>query len=445
MLYQFINEVYGQLRGYGRRMIRRQVLVNARLSRDESDRIATSLFHQRVREAIGLFPAYAEKVRAYRGGLPGENEDIVPDELPVWTRKDQNALFNALVAPPIRGSFVHSTGGSTGVPTRFYVTRESYEWRMAVANRGYSWAGAEEGRRSYYIWGVPMKAPPFGDRFKKKLSNKLQRRRFFDSFLFGDDKKRKCCGEINRYMPESLVGYAGRLVELARFVEQNPDALSWRARTVVTAAEGLHHEDRELLARRLGDEVFMSYGSREFMLIGMECRHHGGYHISSDNLLVEVVDENGKSLPHGEPGRIVVTDLRNAANPFVRYEIGDLGVMARDACPCGLPFPILDRVEGRIQEVLHTTAGNTLTSLFVPHLMKEFEWVKGYQIIQEETNRIRVRLVCDALPAEKNLLPMIDQFRKTLGQDMIILFERTCELEATANGKTPAVIVRMNR
>src|SRR6185312_8897718 len=105
-------------------------------------------------------------------------------------------------------------------------------------------------------------------------------------------------------------------------------ALHWKARTLVSTAETLQCGQRELLESQLAHEVFDSYGSREFMNIATECSHHAGYHMASDNLRVEVVDRNGKPVDAGVEGRIVVTDLHNAASPFIRYEVGDNGVMA---------------------------------------------------------------------------------------------------------------------
>mgnify|MGYP000390950942 CR=1 FL=1 len=67
--------------------------------------------------------------------------------------------------------------------------------------------------------------------------------------------------------------------KLARYVRDHRDRLRWRAPTLVTAAEGLHPGQRALLEDTITDEVFQSYGSREFMLIGMECRCHAGYHV----------------------------------------------------------------------------------------------------------------------------------------------------------------------
>jgi phenylacetate-CoA ligase len=368
--YAFFSGAYGQLRGYGRRRIRRQVERNAGLSAAELAAAAQRGFEQRVRIALQRFPEYARVVELAGQRMP-EGAELLPSSLPAWTRTNQRRLFESLAGPPVPGSFIHSTGGSTGEPLRFYVTRESFEWRTAVSDRGYSWAGAEEGRRSFYVWGTPIRAPRPLTRLKQNVHHGLQRRTYFDSFNFGDAEKEACCRAINRVKPRAIVGYAGNLIELPRFAGGARGLLAWRSDAVVTAAEGLQPGGRELLEQHLGRAVFMSYGSREFMLIGMECAEHRGYHLATDNLLVEVADEAGRPLPPGETGRILITDLHNAANPFIRYEIGDLGALmpADYRCPCGRPFPLLARVEGRAQEVIELPDGSRLTALFIPHLM----------------------------------------------------------------------------
>jgi len=429
--------------GYNRLGIRKESARNVRLGKAELTPYTESLFQKRVHAAIRTFPAYAEKVRAFRGRLPVASDTIGPEELPVWTKEDQKALFASLQGPPIPGSFVHATGGSTGVPVRFYMTRESYEWRVAMSDRGYSWAGAEEGRRSFYVWGTPIHPPSAAEALKHRLHHWMQRREYFDSFLFDEERKVRCCEAINRYRPEALVGYAGNLVDLACFARDNPGVLQWRSRSIVTAAEGLAPGRRELLEEHLGDEVFMSYGSREFMLIGMECSRHAGYHLASDNLRVEVVDDAGRAVAPGTTGRIVVTDLRNEANPFVRYEIGDLGVPAeRDAvCECGLPFPLLASVDGRVQETLYTADGARLTALFIPHLMKEFAWIDGYQLEQSHAGEVTVNLICGKDPDPAQWQPVADALQAKLGRDTRIVRQRVAALKKGPTGKTPIVAV----
>ncbi|MDI6774434.1 MAG: hypothetical protein QME60_03430 [Verrucomicrobiota bacterium] len=440
MLYPFLRDWYGQLAGYGRRGIRRAAAGHSWWSAERLAALTDGLFRARVLDAIQRFPAYAARVRAHAGRVPEGPDDVRLEALPVWTREDQNRLFEDKGWRPLPGAIAHATGGSTGMPMRFHLTRESYEWRAAVSDRGYAWAGAEPGRRAFFVWGAPAVSLSLGARLKADVEHRLQRRAFFDSFLFDDRRKIECCRRIGKFRPEAIVGYAGNLVELALFVEANPAALRWRARSVVTAAEGLQSGQRELLERFLGREVFMSYGSREFMLIGMECGRRRGYHVASDNLLVETVDERGRPAPPGVTGRILVTDLRNAAAPFIRYEIGDLGAIARQSCDCGLPFPLLERVDGRSQEVIRAPNGDRVTALVVPHLMKEFWWIRGYQIAQSSDRSIEARLIARQELTPDFVGPLERALRSKLGPDLEMSFVRVARLAKNAAGKTPIVV-----
>ena len=439
-VYGLLNEWYGQLRGYNRRRIRREAAANASLFHEALAALTADLYRQRVLAAFDVFPAYAAKVGMDRAELERLELPAESYRLPIWTRADQVALWDAGADSPVPGAFAHSTGGSTGVPVRFHVTRESYEWRTAVSDRGYGWAGAEEGRKAFFVWGAAIDKAARLQRWKEDLHHAVQRRRFFNSFQFDAERKNACCAAIERYRPAAVIGYAGNLVDLALYVRDNPDKLRWRAESVLTAAEGLHPGQRELLESTLGAAVFETYGSREFMLIGMECSAHAGYHISSDNLVVEAVRDDGSPAKPGESGRILVTDLHNMATPFIRYEIGDIGALTNEPCSCGLPFPRLLRVDGRIQEAITKKDGSTLTALFIPHLMKEFTWVDGYQIAQQEPGEIDVRLLASRDPTREDTAPIEQKLKEQLGSDMRITFRRVSSLQKSRSGKTPIVV-----
>lgn len=435
-----ISTLYGEARGYHRLQIRRRVAANERLSRAELDRIADEAFQHHVHRSIQRFPFYAERVKAYRGSLPTPGRQVLPEELPVWTRDDQSEFF-AQQDSPEDSHYVHQTSGSTGRLARFHITRESYEWRTAIMDRVYAWAGAEEGVKSIHIWGTGPKVPPLSQRTKNAVHRALQRRYYFEAYReFTDAHRAACCDLINRAKPSALVGYAGQLVDLARYARDN-NALSWKAATIVSTAEGLKSGQRELLETHLAREVFDSYGTREFMNIGTECAAHRGYHLTTDNLLTEVVDASGRPAPPGESGRIVITDFHNAATPFIRYEVGDIGTMAPDdeACQCGRPFPILKSVEGRDQEVIHTQNG-PISALFVNYAVRGFSWVDGYQVVQHARNRILIRLLtCVELTSERTGV-ITEILRKRLGDEMTIDFERVQELSRRPNGKVAVVI-----
>jgi len=435
-----VSCVYGELRGYRRLAIRRTVAANERLSREALRDASDVAFRQCVRNAIARFPYYADRVRAHRGSLPGSAEHVRSEELPVWTRRDQREFFSKQERPP-DAAYIHQTGGSTGLPIRFHVTRDSYEWRTAVTDRAYGWARAEEGRRSVYVW-ADLATATYAKHLKRRLQRALQRRTYFHALQqFTDAERLACCQLIDRVKPDALVGYSGRLVDIARYVRDHPGVLSWKSPTLVCAAEGLHPSQRPLLEEHLAGDVYLSYGSREFMSVGMECEHHQGYHINSDNVLVEVVDKSGAPLPPGTEGRIVITDLHNPATPFIRYEIGDIGIVAPDEpCPCGRPFPLLKSVEGRTQDVVYTPEG-IVSGLYVTWAMWQFDsWIEGYQVVQRTKDRVDIRLLTTAPLTPERLAPVTALLRKELGNTIQIEYERASELERGRTGKIALVV-----
>ncbi len=433
---------YGELRGYHRWSIRRRVDANQRLSRDELSRLTEREFLHHVQRSIARFPFYAERVKAHRGSIPKPGEPIRAHELPVWTRHDQREFF-AQQGHPADSMFAHQTSGSTSLPIRFHITRESWEVRNAIVDRAYGWGQAEEGRKSLYVWAADQAQPALAQRIKHGVHMRLQRRALFDAFQqFGDAEREACIRLINRFRPHAIVGYSGQLVDVARYARDHPGLLTWKAKTLVNAAEGLQPGQRELLQQYLVDEVFLSYGCREFMSIGMECDRHVGYHLNTDNLLVEVVDDGGLPVPPGAEGRIVVTDFHNAATPFIRYEIGDIGVMAPpdERCACGLPFPIMKSVDGRLQDVVQTLNG-PISGLYITYTMRQFDdWIEGYQVVQDARDRVKVRLLTKTEFTPERLAPVEALLKKKLGDAMQIEFERATELTRRRSGKVALVI-----
>jgi len=432
-----ISALYGEARGYHRLSIRHQVAENELLPRAILSVRADRLFQEHVHRSIGRFPIYAERVKAYRGSLPRPGEHVRPDELPVWTRRDQIDFF-AAQERPADSHYVHESGGSTGLVVRFHVTRASYEWRTAIMDRVYGWGGAEEGSRSLHIWGTTKAATRLHG-YKVFVHQALQRRTYFNARReFTDQERAACCDLINRMKPSAIVGYTGMLVDLARFAREHR-ALTWQAPTLISAAETLQCGQRELLEAQLTHEVFDSYGSREVMNIASECSLHTGYHIAADNLRVEVVNADGNPVEPGVEGRVVVTDFHNAATPFIRYEMGDRAIMADPAepCRCGRPFPLLRGIEGRSQDVIVTNRG-LVSALNLQAVLEHFEWIEGYQIVQPSRDRLVIKLLTRAELTEERLLPVRSRLR-TLINDLNVTFERVNELTRRPNGKIELV------
>jgi phenylacetate-CoA ligase len=101
------------------------------------------------------------------------------------------------------------------------------------------------------------------------------------------------------------------------------------------------------------------YGTGELGMVAAGCGRSRGLHVFDDLFVVEVL-EDGRPLPAGQVGRLAITDLSNYAMPLIRYEVGDVGMMVDEPCPCGRPGRRLVLL-GRCQETLADPAGRPIT------------------------------------------------------------------------------------
>ncbi len=436
-----VSTLYGQARGYRRLDIRRRVFANETLPAEKLARLNEEEFQHHVHRSILRHPYYAERVKEHRGSLPRPGERVRSEELPVWTRESQREFF-AQQERPADALYMRQSSGSTGTPVAYYATRESYEWRTSIMDRVYTWARAQEGVRSVHVWGTDTRPIQGFHKIKRRVHLVLQRRYFFNAFQeFNDRERAACCDLINRVKPHAIVGYTRMLAEVAQFARDH-NALTWKSRTIVTTAEGLMPGQRELLEDVMGREVFNSYGSREVMNIGSECERHQGMHMAIDNLRVEVVDEQGMPVPPHTEGRVVVTDLHNAASPIIRYEVGDIGTLWPDEpCACGRPFPRLASVQGRIQEVIQTPGG-PLTVIWFGILLKDFPWVDGFQLVQDHRDQLTLRLVTKHELTADLIEPLSAALIRRVG-NMRLQFERVDRLSRRPNGKAQLLITSL--
>lgn len=88
----------------------------------------------------------------------------------------------------------------------------------------------------------------------------------------------------------------------------------------------LFESDKKLLEKQFGIPIINEYGASELDLIAFE-NPQGEWQVNSETLFIEILDENNQVLPYGKEGRIVITSLFNKANPFIRYDIGDIGIL----------------------------------------------------------------------------------------------------------------------
>jgi phenylacetate-CoA ligase len=332
-----------------------------------------------------------------------------------------------------------STGGSSGVPLEFDIDEGSYEQKFGAWYRGYSWAGAAPGSRQWYLWGAPTESQSLPRRWKTRLYDALYRRRLANSFELSDARVPWFFEDLNRCRPDNIVAYTSPLYTLARAFDER-GMQPWSPRSIVVGAEKLHAFQRTLIERVFRAPVYETYGSREFMLIGAECEKRDGLHLTQENLLVEIVDDDGRPTPDGKEGNVVITDLTNYGMPFIRYLNGDRAIAGFSKCLCGRGLPLLRKVVGRRLDVLETADGRHVPGEFFPHLMKDYPAVRRFQVVQESSQSIQVRLVVNGDWNSTARQSLEHQIRGITGDAVELRIDIVDDIPLTRAGKLQVVV-----
>jgi phenylacetate-CoA ligase len=166
-------------------------------------------------------------------------------------------------------------------------------------------------------------------------------------------------------------------------------------------------------------------------------------HISAEDIIVEIVDKEGKALPQGEVGEVCVTHLATSDFPFIRYRTGDIAVLDDGTCICGRSLPVLKEIRGRTTDFIVAEDGTVMHALALIYVIRDIPGVKNFQIVQEDLRNIRVFLV-----TSKDFTSMgEEQIRKGItrrvGRGVEVSTERRQQIPTEASGKHRYVVSRI--
>ena len=313
-----------------------------------------------LRHAYEQCPFYRSRFDA-AGVAPGDIKalEAIP-AVPILEKRHIQEHREEMVAAnwPRDDLVPNLTGGSTGTPISFFLSRDRSWSRAAATWRHNRWAGWDFGERVASLWGAARDVP--ADSWKTRLRNLLIGRTLvLNTALITEAGLSEFHRHLRRFQPRILIGYANSIRLFARYLKSR-GPVGFPLRAIVSTAEVLEPEDRVLVERVFGCRIFNRYGCREVSAIASECGEHDGLHTMAEGLYVEVVCGDRPARP-GELGAVLVTDLLNLAMPLIRYRIGDMAVPAAGVCPCGRGLPRLQSVQGRVTDFLVGTDGRLVS------------------------------------------------------------------------------------
>jgi phenylacetate-CoA ligase len=386
-----------------------------------------------ARETVAL---YREK------GLPVEPLTDLAQlaALPMVTKQELQAPRERVVSSLHQGRKLPEihTGGTTGKPLTIYCDRETLQRNYAFFGRFRSWAGVRPDARLAVFAGRTICAPaqsrpPYWRR------NPAANAMLFSSYHISPATLPDYVEALAAFAPEIIDSYPSSLEPVARWIVDN-GVTGIRPRAIVVSSETLFPEARAVMEQAFGCRVFDHYGAAEMAALVTQCEH-GSYHANPDFGVLEIIGDDGRPAAPGEMGQVVATGFINPVMPLVRYATGDLAVAARDphaTCACGRHFPIIERLVGRLDDIIVTPEGRRIGRL--DPVFKAVQTLYETRIVQDRRDHVRVEVVLTGPFADAERASLLTELRNRLGPSMQIDIVEVDSIPRQNSGKLRTVV-----
>ena len=333
---------------------------------------------------------YYRKIFNKKGLKPNDFRNIKDlQNLPFLTKKIAKENINHLKAqnyPEYKFEF-ETTGGSTGTPFGFYV---EYGTSIAIS-------------LAYFNIMLNRGNCDIRDRMVFLMGNALPLRyslfyRILDlsSFFMTDNYMKIYIERIRKFKPRYIYANPTPIAMLAKYIVSNRIEFFQNIKAIFCSGETLYDWQREIIEKTFRCRVYNIYGNNECAVLSCSCETSNYIHIFPEFGIVELIDRNGNPVTkEGEMGEIVATGLTNFIFPFIRYKTGDIGVYTSQKCNCGRNYPLLKKIEGRIQDFIVASDGTLIPSPGSIFATSDKEWMKFKQIqfLQEKPGELIIKVI----------------------------------------------------
>jgi phenylacetate-coenzyme A ligase PaaK-like adenylate-forming protein len=351
--------------------------------------------------AMETAPFYAERF-AKAGFDP--HGDITPEtisRIPILARTDYQSA--ALHESPGRTPASHGkhgqvkSSGTTGRPVTVIKTSLSVMFLFATELRGHLWHRRDVGGKLAVIRHLEKPRAMAPDGIELQNWGPAAELLYPDAgpmvILNIASRLKDQADWLIRHDPHYLLSYPSNLLALGEYFEAEGLALP-SLRQICTTSELVGDRLRETMRRVWNVPVKDLYSCEEAGCLAHQCPDFDHYHVQSENVYLEVVDESGAPCAAGQTGRVLITTLHNFATPLIRYEVGDYAELG-PPCPCGRGLPVITRILGRRRNRLALPNGSSE----FPYLGEYADYtrittaIRQFQFIQHNVEEIEMKLV----------------------------------------------------
>lgn len=386
--------------------------------------------------AFETVPCYRKRFEE-AGLTPAE---VTPENwlrVPILTRDSLQAEPPLSQRPPQAHGRLYSTetSGATGQPVKVVCTGHSQFFFKTLGVRDHLWHRRDLTRTHATIRHYPGKEiPPEGITVPQwcEIGGPILGRGPLTTISILNPIGHQLQW-LERVNPAYLLTYPSNLKALIERSVETGSRLP-ALREVRTISETVTPELRALCRESWGVPLHDIYSSQELGYMALQCPEHDHYHVQSESVLLEVLDDAGRPCRPGEIGRVVVTALRNYAMPLIRYQIRDYAE-AGEPCPCGRGLPTVRRFVGRQRNMLIMPSGEQRWPVFSWPRYKEVAAIRQFQFTQHSVDTIEMRLVSDRPLTDDQKERLTAIIHSSLGHSFNLVMTRVDEIPQGKNGK----------
>jgi phenylacetate-CoA ligase len=376
-----------------------------------------------------------QKIPYYRDINIKCNEDDVEQTLiskfPIITKEDLltgRSLFYPYPGRPRPWTIVGETGGTTGVPLQLYRSLSSVLWQNAFLKRQWTWSEFKDGMPRAVLRGdlvvpVGQTHPPFW--FHSRYHNQL----FLSLTHLRDDTADYYIEKLEQFSPYMIEAYPSAAYELAKYLTKRNHYLT--IPFIFTGSETLYDYQRKTINERFRGRAMDHYGMGERITFATECEY-GNLHVNSDHSYTEIVDENGQ--PTDDYGNVVGTTFHNLFMPLVRHRLSDQMKWKKGDCRCGRQYPMIEQINGRMDEIIIGTSGNDISPLLF-RVLHGADNIERIQIAQVGRNLLEIRVVPSPNFTHQDSLRLVHNLHRYVDSGLEVNVVMVKNIPRTSRGK----------
>jgi len=395
-------------------------------------------FLQYITQQKEAIVAYHLKHNAFYKALT-KNVDVSDwNTIPVMTKRDLQQPLTERLSDSFttKNVYVNKTSGSSGDPFIFAKDKFCHAMTWAIIQDRFSWFNLSfNTSKQARFYGIPLdKKGYYKERFKDVLSKRFR----FSVFDLSDSAFKKHLDTFQSTEFDYINGYTSPIVQFAKFLERENIILKSVCPTLkvcMVTSEMLFEADKKLMEIQFGVPIINEYGASELDLIAFE-NPNNKWLVNSETLFVEILDNNNKQVALGEKGRIVITSLYNKAHPFIRYDIGDIGILSKESA---IQKPILKKLIGRTNDTAILPSGKKAAGLTFYYITKSIIEdggnVKEFIIEQSTKQKFKISYVSRKELSENKTNTIKTEMGNYLEKGLDIQFERLSQLQRSKSGK----------